>query len=96
MVTVEKAEFGQLSDKRYELPGGISSLPYGHNDLEYIENFKCETLGNLTAQKIIQHHEKKLLRFEQEILARNERKRVKNSVILQQPLFYKRGTLKMS
>ena len=96
MVTVEKAEFGQLNDKRYVLPDGISSLPYGHKDLEYIENFKCETLGNLTAQKIIQHHENNLLRFEQGILARNERMRVINSVLLQQPLFYKRGTLKRS
>ena len=44
MVTVEKAEFGQLNDKRYVMTDGISSLPYGHKDLEYIENFKCETL----------------------------------------------------
>ena len=44
MVTVEKAEFGQLNDERYVLTDGISSLPYGHKDLEYIENFKCETL----------------------------------------------------
>ena len=44
MVTVEKAEFGQLNDKRYVLPDGISSLPYEHKDLEYIEDFKCETL----------------------------------------------------
>ena len=34
MVTVEKAKFGQLNDKRYVLPDGISSLPYGHKDLE--------------------------------------------------------------
>ena len=96
MATVEKAEFGQLNNKRYVLPDGISSLPYGHKNLEYIENFKCETLGNLTAQKVIQHHENNLLRFEQGILARNERMRVLNSVLLQQPLFYKRGTLKRS
>ena len=96
MITVEKAEFGQLNDKRYVLPDGISSLPSGHKDLEYIENFKCETLGNLTAQKIIQHHKNNLLRFEQGILARNERMRVINSILLQQPLFYKRSTLKRS
>ena len=96
MVTVEKAEFGQLDDNRYVLPDGISSFHYGHKDLEYIENFKCETLENLTAQKIIQHHENNLLRFEQGILARNERMRVINYVLLQQPLFYRRGTLKRS
>ena len=92
MVTVKKAEFGQLNDKRYVLPDSISSLPYGHKDLEYIE--KCETFE--TAQKIIQHHEQNLLRFKHGILAKNERMRVINSVLLQQPLFYKRGTLKRS
>ena len=34
MVTVEKCEFGQLSDKRYVHPDGVFSLPYGHKDLE--------------------------------------------------------------
>ena len=66
MVTVEKVEFGQLNDKRYMLPDGISSLPYRHKDLEYIENFKCETLGNLTAPKIIQHHETSCLGLSRE------------------------------
>ena len=40
MVTVEKSEFGQLNNKRYVLPDGICSLPYGHKDLEEITNFK--------------------------------------------------------
>ena len=40
MVTIEKCEFGQLNDKRYILPDGISSLPYGHKDLTFIQNFK--------------------------------------------------------
>ena len=30
MVTIEKSEFGQLNDKRYILPDGKGSLPYGH------------------------------------------------------------------
>ena len=30
MFKVEKAELGQLNDKRYVLSDGISSLPYGH------------------------------------------------------------------
>ena len=37
-----------------------------------------------------------MLRFEQGILQSNERMRVINFVLLQQPLFYKRGTLKRS
>ena len=40
MVTVEKPGFGQLNDKRYILPDGICSLPYGHKDLEEISKFK--------------------------------------------------------
>ena len=96
MVTVEKAEFGQLNDKRYVLLDGVFSLPCRHKDLDFIENFKCESLGRLTAQKIIQYHENNLLRFEQGILQSNERMRVVNSVLTQQPLFYKRGMLKRS
>ena len=30
MATAEKSELGQLNYKRYILPDGISSLPYGH------------------------------------------------------------------
>lgn len=39
MITIEKSEFGQLNDKTYILPDGNSSLPYGHKDLGYLENF---------------------------------------------------------
>ena len=67
LATVEKAELGQLNDKRYVLPDGISSLAYGQNDIDFIENFKYETLGSLTARKIIQYHENNFLRFEQGI-----------------------------
>ena len=38
MVAIAKCEFGQLDDKRYILPDGISSLPYRHKDLKFIEN----------------------------------------------------------
>ena len=54
MVTIEKCEFGQLKDKRYILPDGISSLPYGHNDLKFIESFKDEI--SLTSEKLIKYH----------------------------------------
>ena len=40
MVTIEKSEFGQLNDKRYLSCDGISSLPYGHQDLSAITEFK--------------------------------------------------------
>ena len=40
MATVEKPGFVQLNDKRYVLPDGICSLPYGHKYLEKITKFK--------------------------------------------------------
>ena len=52
MVTIDKSEFGQLDDKRYILPDGISSLPYGHLALSHIESFK-EPLFSLNPEKII-------------------------------------------
>ena len=52
MVTIDKSEFGQLDDKRYILPDGISSLPYGHLTLSHIESFK-EPLFPLNPEKII-------------------------------------------
>ena len=65
IVAIEKSEFGRLNDKRYILPDGISSFPYEHKHLGYLENFKSEI--SLAAEKIIKSHNN-LLRFKQEIL----------------------------
>ena len=94
MVTIEKCEFGQLNDKIFILRYGISSFPCGHKDLKFIENFKDEI--SLTPEKLIKYHKDNLLRFEQGILQSNKRVRIINSVLFQQPVFYKRGALKMS
>ena len=51
MVTIEKSEFGQLSDKRYLTCDVISPLPYGHQDLNAITEFKDSL--NLTPQDLI-------------------------------------------
>ena len=71
MVTIEKCEFGQLNDKRYILPDGISYPPYGHNNLRFIEKFKDEI--SLTLKKFIKYHKDDLLRPEQGILQSNEK-----------------------
>ena len=47
-------------------------------------------------QSLIKNHENNLLRFEQEIIQGNERIRNINSVLLQCPIFYKKGMLKRS
>ena len=95
MVTIEKFEFAQLNNKRYILPDGISSLPYGHKHLIFVENFK-KSLLPLTPEKLVKHHQYNLIRFEQGILEQNERMRVINCALLQQPIFSKRDTLKRS
>ena len=94
MVTIEKFEFAQLNDKQY-VPDGISSLPYGHKHLTFVENFKKSLLA-LNPEKLIKHHQYNLIRFEQGILEQNERMSIINCVLLQQPIFYKRGRLKRS
>ena len=95
MVTIDKSEFGELDDKHCILPDGIISLPYGHLAMSHVETFK-ESLFPLNPEKIITHHKRNLLRFEQGILESNERMRIINNVLLQQPVFYKRGSLKRS
>ena len=45
---------------------------------------------------MIKHHENNLLRFEQEIIQGNERMRIINGILTQQPVFYKKGTTKRS
>ena len=47
MVTIEKTEFGQLNDKRYILPDGISSFSYEHKDLGSLEAEYFLLLKNL-------------------------------------------------
>ena len=93
MVTIEKCEFRQLNDKKYILPNGISSLPYGHKDAKFIKNFKDEI--SFSPEELIKYHKDNLLKFEQGILQSNKRMRIINSVLLQQPIFYK-STLKRS
>ena len=95
MVNIRKLEFAQLNDKRYTLPDGISSQLYGHKYLTFVENFK-KSLLPLTSKKLIKHYQCNLIRFEQGILEQNERMRVMNCLLLQQLIFYKRGTLKSS
>ena len=94
MVTIEKSEFGQLNNKRYLSCHSILSLSYGHQDLNAITEFKDSP--NLTPQDLIKHHENNLLRFEQEIIQGNERMRIINTILTQQPVFYKKGTTKQS
>ena len=94
MVTTEKGEFGQLNDKRYLSCDGISSLPYAHQDLNAITEFKDSL--NLTPQGLIKYHKNNLLRFEQGIIQWSEPIKIINAIFTQQSVFYKKGTMKRS
>ena len=39
---VIKSTFSQLNKKRFYFPDGIISLPFGHKNLQEIDNFKKE------------------------------------------------------
>ena len=94
MVTIEKSEFGQVNNKRSLSCDDISSLPYGHQDLNAITEFKDSL--NLTPQDLVKYHENNLLRFEQGIIRGNERMRIINAILTQQHLFYKKSAIKRS
>ena len=94
MVTIEKSESGQVNNKRSLSCDDISSLPYGHQDLNAITAFKDSL--NLTPQYLIKYHKNNLLRFKQGIIQGNERIRIINAILTQQPIFYKKSAIKRS
>ena len=79
-------------DKRYVFPDGICFLLYGHRDLRPLTEFKNNL--KLSLQNLIEKHENDILKYEQNILKENERMNIINSVITQQPTFYKKRTVK--
>ena len=92
MVTAEKSKLGELNDKRYVFPDGISSLPYRHKDLISVAESKNNL--NLRPQDLIKNHENDMLKYEQKILQENEKMRIINSIMTQQLIFYKKGDSK--
>ena len=44
--TVQKTKFSQLNDKRLYFPNSIVSLPYGHQNLKKIDDFKWKGAKN--------------------------------------------------
>ena len=40
--TVTKTKFSQLNDKRFYFPNGVHFLPFGHQNLKEIDEFKKE------------------------------------------------------
>ena len=50
----------------------------------------------ITPQGLIKNHEKKLHKLEQKVLENHKRMQIYHSTLLQQPIFYKKGSLKQS
>ena len=85
MITVERNWTTQY-------PDGICSFPYGYRDLRLLTEFKNNL--KLPPQNLIEKHENHILIYGQNLLKENERMRIINSVITQQPIFCKKGTVK--
>ena len=45
--TVKKTKFSQLNDKRFYFQNGILSLPFGHQNLKEMDDFKQERARKL-------------------------------------------------
>ena len=72
MATVNKVQFASLNDKRYHFSCGIVSLSFGHPTLSSLRNFKKSYPKNNT---IIEKEKERLLKLENQIVAKNERLR---------------------
>ena len=85
-----KTQFASLNDKRYYLPDGVTSLPYGHFLLAEIDKKK----DNKKIQNILFKIKDDLIREESNITKKCERIRVLRSILNQVPTYYKLDSVK--
>ena len=85
-----KDQFAGLNDKRYYLPDGVTSLPYGHFLLAEIDNKKDNKKIRIVLFKI----KDDLIREESNTIKKCERIRVLRSILNQIPTYYKLDSLK--
>ena len=86
MISVSKVQFANLNDKRYYFSDGIVSLPFGHpllSDLRKLKKYypKIHT--------VIEKEKNKLLKMENQAVAKHERLRVLRSIYAQPITYYK-------
>ena len=70
MQTIQKVQFGQLNDKRFYFSNGITSLPYGHLDLESCRKQKNKYRN---IHQFIQNKKHEFLEEEAKVEEKNER-----------------------
>ena len=85
MTTIHKVQFGQLNDKRFYFPNGITSLPFGHPHLEKVRKQKNK-FRNI--HKIIQYKKHEFLEEEAKVEENSERLNILNQIFNQVPLIY--------
>ena len=80
MTSVDKVQFPSLNDKRYYFSGGIVSLSFDHPTLSSLQDLKKSYLKIHT---VIEKEKERLLKSENQIIAKNERLRVLRSIFPQ-------------
>ena len=85
-----KVQFAALNDKRYYLPDGVTSLPYGHFLLTELD--KKKNIKNI--QNVLFKMKDDLIREESSIIKKCERIRILRSILNQSPTYYKLDSLK--
>ena len=85
-----KVQFAALNDKRYYLPDGVTSLPYGHFLLTELD--KKNNIKNI--QNVLFKMKDDLIREESNLIKKCERIRILRSILNQSPTYYKLDSLK--
>ena len=91
---VSKVKFGSLNDKRYYFSDGIVSLPFGHSLLLIVREIKKYFPKIHT---VIEKEKERLLRLENQVVAKNERLYILRSIYSQPITYYKlNGNIKIN
>ena len=84
--TVQKTEFSQLNDKGFYFHDGIMSLPYGHQNLKEIDDFKKEKGQKI--EKYFWEEKEKLLSMEKKALKNTLRLYLYHQILMSQPKIF--------
>ena len=83
---VQKTKFSQLNDKTFYFPDGIVSLPYGHQNLKEIDDFKKEKGQKI--EKYFWEEKEKLLSMEKKALKNTPRFYLYHQILMSQPKIF--------
>ena len=84
--TAQKTKFSQLNDKRFYFPNGIASLPYGHQNLKEIDDFKKEKWQKI--EKYFWKEKEQLLNTEKRALKNTLKLYFYHQILMSQPKIF--------